>query len=155
MIKEIFISKKYSDIRLMIGISASITILLWIKDSLEISCLLALIQNVLLVLFITARILNRMSIGKIQRIKNGVIIGASLGVVYSTMGSLVEGIDYYFFGGRFRAASDLGLPFFPLSYDLLLTEIITQIWIWLFLVLVSLACGFIAGVISRERNMVK
>ena len=117
MIKDIFINKKYSDIRLIIVVSVSLTLLLWIKDSLEISCLLSFFQNVLLVLYITTSILNRMNINKVQRIKNGMIIGGSIGILYGTMMFLVEDIKYYFFGGRLQTARDLGLPFIPLSND--------------------------------------
>ena len=153
MIKEIIFNKKYRDIRLIIFFSASVTMLLWIKNSLEISCLLSFIQNVLLVLFITNRILRRMNISEIQRIKNGLIIGGCIGIIYATMGILVEDIHYYFFGGRLQTSRDLGIPYFPLTIDLLTTGLIAQLWIWLLLVLVSVLCGFIAGVISRSRVM--
>ncbi len=149
MIKDIFINKKYSDIRLIIVVSVSLTLLLWIKDSLEISCLLSFFQNVLLVLYITTSILNRMNINKVQRIKNGMIIGGSIGILYGTMMFLVEDIKYYFFGGRLQTARDLGLPFIPLSNDLIMTELISQFWIWFFLVLLSLSFGFVGGVISK------
>ncbi len=152
MIKDLITSNRYKDIRLILVFTTLLTILLWIKDSLEISCLLALIQNVFLVLIITIIIINRMNLNnKILQIKNGIIISGSIGALYATMMFLVEDTKYYFFGGRLQVAKDLGLPFIPLSNDLLITELISEFWIWSTLVIVSLSCGFIAGVISQVK----
>lgn len=155
MMKEILVSKDYSDIRLIVVISTLITFLLWIKDSLEISCLLSLFQNVILVIFITLRLLNRMSIDKFHRIKIGILVGGCLGILYSTTTIIVEDVRYYFFGGRLQTSKDLGLPFFPLTKDLFLTELISGFWVWFFFVIVSIGVGFIAGIVSRGEKVEK
>jgi hypothetical protein len=94
-----------------------------------------------------------MSSSRSQRLKNGLIIGGCIGVIYATMGFLVENIDYYFFGGRVQTARDLSLPYIPLTYDSLITGLISQFWIWLILVVVSTLLGFVAGALSSNKTM--
>jgi hypothetical protein len=150
-LKDVLLDKKYLDIRIIIICTSLITFFTWIRNSVSISCMLSIFQNVIMVFIITSLLLARSNTYYFPtRVKRGVIIGGTIGGIYAIILYIVENIDYYFFGGRELISSTIGEPAPPLNIYTVRAELFSGLWACIFLVILSAVIGLIAALLLRK-----
>jgi hypothetical protein len=153
LLRKIFSEPRFLKIKLIILTSGILSLITIFYNSILFSCQLALIQNALLVYIVTSMLfsINKMQ-GRGKRIKLGVPIAAVFGAFPASITILLSNIQYYFFGFRDLAYSAKGLVAPPITSQMLLVELGSQIGSWLMLIAISAIAGFIASIVGSKNQ---
>jgi hypothetical protein len=151
--REILYKREFLWIRVLVIVAALSCFITFFYKNIPFSCQLSFIQNLLLPFFATSLFLSKKRfLSFLDRIKIGVLLGASFGAITATLTTAISNIDYYFLGVRGEAFVASNQPVPPFNLSTLWAELGSQVCIWLLLILISAFSGFIAALIPFKEN---
>jgi hypothetical protein len=149
LIWEVLFGSRFLWVRIFAAISVLSSLLTLVTNSIEFSCQLSIVQNILLPFFGTLLLLSELKLSnRTSRIKIGVSAAVLIGMISALSLLILSNIHYYFLGGIETAFTEQGMIVPPLTLRAILVGIGSDIWILIILTFVSAITGLIAAAIS-------
>ena len=153
LIRRVLSDSNFSRVRFLVAASIVMSLLPIFYNNLVLSCIMAIVQNVVLVYMANREYLKILDITvQVSRMRQGAMFGSFMGSISATISIVLSNIQFYFLGFREIAYSAGGDSIPPLSIEILWAELGSQLIIWCFLVLLSAGVGLVSAAISNPKN---
>jgi len=151
VLKKLFSGDTFFFIRILIVLSLLSGLVDIFYKSYLFSCQLSVVQNILLPLVDTRLILYVLRFPSDKKLSIlGIKLGVFIGGISAFVTLFVNNIQYYFGGDRSVAFLLKQQPVPPITPSILLAELSSQVFLWLFLVIVSAVAGLMATIKLRK-----
>lgn len=144
----IIFDHRYLGVWVLVVISVLSSLITLVYNSIAFSCQLSFMQNFLIPLFGTSLLLSEIKpVSQAQRYIFGGLSGSLIGGVSGMAFLLMGRINYFCLGGRETAFAVQGHPVPPLTLELFLVGMSSQVVILFIMVIISALAGFIAAIL--------